>query len=240
MLQKKKIQYDAGTIKLEGYCVFDDKIAGKRPAVLVAHDWSGRNEFACQKAERLAELGYVGFALDMFGQGVIGNTKDEKSALIQPLMANRELLGQRVLAALNSVKTLDQVDNARIGAMGFCFGGLCVLDLARMGAKVRGVLSFHGLLHAPSSSRTHPITAKVLALHGADDPMVSPDVVAEFQDEMSKAGADWQFHTYGNTMHAFTNPMANDPGFGTVYSGIADRRSWITVKNFFTEIFSET
>jgi dienelactone hydrolase len=240
VLQKKNIQYVAGTAKLEGYYVFDDTIVGKRPAILVAHDWSGRNEFACQKAERLAELGYVGFALDMFGQGIIGNTKDEKAALIQPLLADRELLGQRMLAALNVVQALDQVDNTRIGAMGFCFGGLCVLDLARIGAKVRGVVSFHGLLNAPSSSRVHPITAKVLVLHGADDPMVSPDVVAEFQDEMSKAGADWQFHTYGNTMHAFTNPGANDPGFGTVYSAVAARRSWMTMKNFFTEIFSET
>jgi dienelactone hydrolase len=181
----------------------------------------------------------MAFALDMFGQGIIGKTKDEKAALIQPLLADRELLGQRMLAALNVVQELDQVDNARIGAMGFCFGGLCVLDLARMGVKVCGVVSVHGLLHSPLSLRPNPIVAKVLALHGADDPMVPLDVVAEFQDEMSKAGADWQFHTYGGTMHAFTNPMANDPGFGTVYSAVADRRAWIMMKNFFTEIFSE-
>jgi dienelactone hydrolase len=238
MLQTKKMEYHDGNALLEGYCAYDDKITGRRPAILVAHDWSGCNEFACQKAEKLAELGYVGFALDIFGKGVKGNTKEEKAALIKPWMENRSALVQRVLSALNMVKTLKEVDPTRLGAIGFCFGGLCVLDLARAGASVQGVVSFHGLLHPPQNLMAPVIQAKVLALHGHDDPMGSPAVVVEFEREMTAAKADWQVHVYGNTMHAFTNPLANDPGFGTVYHAVADSRSWIMMKNFFIEIFS--
>ena len=122
--------------------------------------------------------------------------------------------------------------------MGFCFGGLCVLDLARSGADVKGVISFHGLFNAPENLPNEPIKAKVLALHGQDDPMVPPEQVAALQKEMTNAGVDWQIHAYGNTMHAFTNPEANDPGFGTVYNAGADKRSWIAMKNFFEEIFA--
>jgi len=238
MLQTKKIEYHDGKTLLEGYYAYNDKISGKRPAILVAHDWSGRNEFACQKAEKLAELGYIGFALDMFGKEVRGNTKDEKMALIKPLMENRNALVQRILSAFNTVKTLEQVDHANVGAIGFCFGGLCVLDLARAGAAVQGVVSFHGLLNAPQNLKPHAIQAKVLVLHGHDDPMVPSSLVTEFQQEMTAAKVDWQMHIYGNTMHAFTNPQANDPGFGTVYNPIADSRSWMLMKNFFIEIFN--
>lgn len=238
MLQTKKIEYYDGKTLLEGYYAYNDKISGKRPAILVAHDWSGRNEFACQKAEKLAELGYIGFALDMFGKEVRGNTKDEKMALIKPLMEDRNVLVQRILSAFNTVKTLEQVDNSNIGAIGFCFGGLCVLDLARVGAAVQGVVSFHGLLNAPQNLKAHAIQAKILALHGYDDSMVPSSLVTEFQQEMTGAKVDWQMHIYGNTMHAFTNPQANDPGFGTVYNAMADSRSWMIMKNFFIEIFS--
>ncbi|MCD6039730.1 MAG: hypothetical protein K0S27_1130 [Gammaproteobacteria bacterium] len=238
MLQTKKMEYLDGNVLLEGYCAYDDKIAGKRPAVLVAHDWSGCNEFACQKAEKLAELGYVGFALDMFGKNVRGHTKEEKTALIKPLLEKRKALAQRALSAFNNVKTIEQVDSTRIGGMGFCFGGLCVLDLARMGVALRGVVSVHGLLNAPQHSPSQSIQAKIMVLHGHDDPMVPPASVVEFEQEMAEAKADWQMHIYGNTMHAFTNPLANDPAFGTVYSALADSRSWIIIKDFFNEIFS--
>lgn len=237
MLKMQKIDYRDGDVSLEGFYAYDDKIKDKRPAVLVAHDWSGKNEFACKKAERLAELGYVGFALDMFGKGITGNTKEEKSALIQPFIADRNALQRRILAAFETVKQLDGVDNTRIGAIGFCFGGLCVLDLARSGADVKGVVSFHGLLNAPENFTPRPIKAKVLALHGFDDPMVTPDQITTFGQEMTHAKANWQFDIYGNAMHAFTNPNANDAAFGTVYNKQADTRSWIAMKEFFKEVF---
>ena len=146
MLQTQKIEYHQDSTKLIGYLAFDDSYSGKRPAVLVAHDWSGCNEFAREKAEKLASLGYVGFALDMYGDEKVGETKEEKTALIQPLMNDRALLAKRINAAMDIVKTFDTVDSSKTAAIGFCFGGLCVLDLARSGADVLGVVSFHGLL----------------------------------------------------------------------------------------------
>ena len=236
MLNKQSIEYHDGDIILEGYCAYNSTADDKKPAILVAHDWSGKNEFACHKAEKLAELGFVGFALDMFGKGKTGKTKEEKTALIQPLIQDRAKLKKRILAALETVNKIEVVDTARIGAIGFCFGGLCVLDLARSGADVKGVVSFHGLLNAPENLPHHKMIAKVLALHGYDDPMVTPEQVMRFGDEMTHAKVDWQLTMYGNTMHAFTNPQANDPGFGTVYDKQADARSWIAMKEFFKEV----
>lgn len=236
MLENKKIEYRDNDTVLEGYCAIDNKITGKRPAVLVAHDWSGRNEFADKKAEKLAELGYVGFALDIFGKGKLGQTKEEKSQLIEPFVQNRKLLLNRLLAGFETLKKLEMVDSSKIGAIGFCFGGLCVLDLARSGAEVKGVVSFHGLLGAPDLAK-QSIKAKILALHGHDDPMVPPDQVLAFEKEMTAAKADWQLHVYGNTMHAFTNPLVHDPNFGTVYNSLAEKRSWQEMRLFLTEIF---
>lgn len=238
MIKTQSQTYQESNTTLEAFIAYDDQSQNKKPAVLICHDWSGKNEFACKKAEKLAELGYVGFALDMFGKGKFGKTKEEKSALIQPLIQDRSLLQKRILAAFETVKKLPQVDTTRIGAIGFCFGGLCALDLARSGADVKGVVSFHGLLNAPENAAKHAIKAKVLALHGYNDPMVTPDQVNAFANEMTHAKVDWQLDMYGNTMHAFTNPDANDPGFGTVYNKQADARSWIAMREFFKEIFA--
>lgn len=235
MLIKKTIEYRDKDTLLEGYYVYDDSIKTKRPLVLVAHDWTGRNEFAMQKAEKLAELGYVGFALDMFGKGILGKTKEEKVALITPLMSDRGVLQRRMNAALQTAIKLEQVDASRTSAIGFCFGGLCALDLARSGADIKGVVSFHGLLNAPENIKD-AIKAKILVLHGHDDPMVPPSQVLDFETEMTTAKVDWQVHVYGNTMHAFANPQANDPAFGTVYNKCADKRSWIAMMNFLAEV----
>lgn len=237
MLKAEKIEYRDGQVTLEGLMVSPAQRAEKCPAVLIVHDWSGKNDFACQKAEKFAEMGYIGFALDMYGKGKTGSTNEEKAALMQPLMQDRAKLAQRILAAFNTVKALPLVDTKRMGAIGFCFGGLCALDLVRTGAAVRGVVSFHGLLQAPEDFVTRSIPSKILALHGYDDPMVTPEHVMAFGDEMTAAKADWQLHMYGNAMHAFTNPQAKDPGFGTVYNQTADRRSWETMQAFFKEIF---
>src|SRR5262249_53822504 len=149
MLKTQKIEYKDGDTILEGYYAVTGNITSPVPAVLIAHDWSGRTESVCKKAEELAELGYLGFALDLYGKGKFGNTKEEKMALIQPFLEDRAKLQQRILAAYNTVKQLENVDNQKIGAIGFCFGGLCVLDLARTGEDIKGVVSFHGLFFPP-------------------------------------------------------------------------------------------
>jgi dienelactone hydrolase len=174
----------------------------------------------------------------MYGAGKLGKTDEECGALMRPFVEDRALLQKRIGAALANVRLLPWVDDTKIAAMGFCFGGLCVLDLARTGANVKGVVSFHGLLHAPANLPDLKITAKVLALHGHDDPLVPPAQVADFQSEMTKAGADWQLHTYGNTVHAFTNPLASDFAAGYQFSPNANRRAWQATEDFLAEIFA--
>ena len=235
-MQKELIEYRDANTALEAFVVHDGS-AVKKPAVLVSHAWAGRSDFECKKAEALAELGYVGFAMDNYGKGVLGNSMEENSALMTPFIEDRAKLRQRLLAGLETASSLDFVDTGRIAAIGFCFGGLCVLDLARSGADVKGVVSFHGLFGAPENLPNGSITAKVLALHGHDDPMVPPESVLALETELSEAGADWQIHSYGNAAHAFTNPEANMPENGMMYNANADRRSWQAMKNFLAEIF---
>ena len=231
--------YYHGEQECHAYLAYDERIQAPRPAVLVAHDWSGRNQFACQKAEQLAKLGYVGFAIDLYGQGRTGQTTEEKMALMEPLISDRRLLRARILAAFEAVSELPEVDSQRLAAIGFCFGGLCVLDLARSGAQIKGVVSFHGLLHAPEDLHPHPMVSKVLVLHGYDDPMVTPPAVTAFATEMTNAGVDWQVHLYGHTQHAFTNPLAHDLAMGTIYNEQAERRSMQSMVCFLDELFSD-
>lgn len=230
------VGYLDGDILLEAYFAFDDALEGQRPVVLVCHAWGGRDEFVAEKARKLAELGYVGFAVDIYGKGVTGSGPEENARLMQPFMDDRALLQKRILAALSAVKLLPWVDEKRIAAIGFCFGGLCALDLARSGADIVGVVSFHGLL-IPPSLPTKKIMAKVLVLHGNDDPMVPVDHVLALASELTDSCEDWQIHTYGHTMHAFTNPVANNPDFGTVYNKYADKRSWQSLLSFLDEVF---
>ncbi len=232
------VNYLDGDVVLEGFFAFDDSLQGRRPAVLISHTWAGRDGFVQGKAEQLAELGYVGFALDMYGGGMVGASPKENERLMQPFIADRAMLQRRISAALAAVRLLPWVDDSNIAAIGFCFGGLCVLDLARSGADIKGVVSFHGLLGAPDTLEKLPIKAKVLALHGHDDPMAPVAQVNAFEQEMTEAGADWQVHAYGHTVHAFTNPAANNPAFGMIYQPTAERRSWQSMKNFLTEIFA--
>lgn len=233
----KTIDYQDGDTQLEGYLAYNETGA-PLPAVLVAHDWSGRREFACKAAERIAAMGYAGFALDMYGKGIFGRDGDTEgnAALMNPYASDRILLRQRINAALRAVRAFSQVDAARIAAMGYCFGGMCVLELARSGADVAGVISIHGIF-APGNAANEKISAKVLCLHGHDDPMVPPEQVLAFEKEMTDAGVDWQMHVYGGTQHAFTNPAANNPDFGTVYKEVAEKRAYQSVANFLNELF---
>ena len=237
-MHSETIDYQDGDTQLEAYVTWDDSISEPRAGVLVAHDWTGRRDFATSKADEMAALGYVGFALDMYGKGVFGADGDVEgnSSLMGALAGDRGMLRARMLAALDTFKALGVVDNTKIGAMGYCFGGMCVLELARAGADVSGVVSIHGIF-TPGDVLNADITAKILCLHGQDDPMVPPEQVLDFENEMSAAGADWQMHAYGGTMHAFTNPGANDPGFGAVFNPVADRRATRSIQNFWSEIF---
>ena len=236
-IQAKSIEYSDGDQTFEAYVAWDDSGTDPRPGVLVSHAWGGRGDFEDGRAERLAELGYVGFALDLYGKGRRGTTKEENAALMQPLLDDREVLQRRMALAVDQLRRLKVVDESRVAAMGFCFGGLCVLDLARTGADVRGVASFHGLFGRPDNTAGNKIQAKVLVLHGWDDPMATPDQVQGLAEELTSMGADWQIHAYGGTMHAFTNPSADDPDFGTVYDAAADHRSWHSLQMFLAEIF---
>jgi dienelactone hydrolase len=236
-IQTETVIHHHDGAELHGLLVWDDAIAGPLPSVIIAHPWAGRGGNEINKAHALAGLGYAAFALDLYGEGKCGSSKAENAALMQPFIDDRRHLQSRMLSVLDTARHLDPVDEDRVAAIGYCFGGLCVLDLARSGADLQGVVSFHGLLNPPKDVPDHPIRAKILILHGADDPMGPVEQVIALQRELTAAGADWQVHTYGNTVHAFTNPAADDPEFGTVYSATADHRSSRSLLNFLDDLW---
>lgn len=237
-IQTRTVDYDHADSSLEGLLAWDDAAREPRPAVMVAHAWGGRSRFEDNKAVELARLGYVGFALDLYGKDRRGNSREENAALMRPFVEDRAMLQSRMLASLATTRAQPEVDGSRVAAIGFCFGGLCVLDLARTGEELAGVVSFHGLFSAPGNTAGNRVQARVLALHGWDDPMATPDQAAGLAAELTAMGADWQLHAYGNTVHAFTNPNADDPEHGTVYSAVADSRSWDAMRLFLAEVLS--
>lgn len=221
----------------ESLLVFDDAKQGKHPTVLVFHAWEGRSAEQEKFAKRLTEWGYAALAVDLYGKGKHGKTTEECQALMTPLAQNRALLRKRLLSVLAVAQGLAEVDNANIAAIGFCFGGLCALDLARAGGKINGVASFHGILAAPGLPVANPVQAKVIALHGWDDPFAPPDQVLAFTKEMTEAGVEWQLHAYGGTKHAFMNEGANNPQMGLIYSAKTAGRAWKSLQFFLAEIF---
>jgi len=234
-MKQEVISYELEGQSFQGFIAYP-KQSSPAPLVLVVHDWSGCNDFAREKAIKLSELGYVGFAIDMYGEGQIGQTNEEKSALIAPFMEDRSLLKNRIVATLAVGKQLPGVLSTKTAAIGFCFGGLCVLDLARSAVDVTGVVSFHGLLNAPQSSSNEKITSRVLALHGYDDPMATKENLIEFCDEMTARQANWQVCAYGHTQHAFMNPVANDKALGLVYQPDIAVQAWQNMQQFLAHI----
>ena len=217
--------------------VFDDTKQGRRPCVLVFHAWEGRSADQEKFAHKLTEWGYAALAVDLYGEGKRGGTPEECNALMTPLLQDRALVRKRLLKVMEVVQGLLEVDAANIGAIGFCFGGLCALDLARAGAAVKGVASFHGNLSASGLPTITPITAKVIAFHGWDDPFGPPDHVVALGQEFSAAGADWQLHVYGATMHAFMNENANMPKMGLLYNARSAGRAWNELQLFLKDAF---
>lgn len=214
----------------EGWIAFP---AGRdpRPGVLIAPTIAGPSDLERRVARRLAEeRGWVALVADVYGKGRRPANMDEGRALMDPLKADRPLLAARMAAAFDALRARGNVDPARTACIGYCFGGMCALDLARAGEPVQGVATFHGLLDAPDHARD-PVSARVLALHGWDDPLATPDQVLAFAQEMTARGADWQLHAYGATVHAFTNPTRPE-----MYSAVADRRSWAAAIAFLDEV----
>jgi dienelactone hydrolase len=210
-----------------------------RPGVLVAHDWSGLNAGMQRVTDRIAGLGYVGFAIDLYGKGVRGDETGDNSRLMSPLMADRGLLRRRLLAGLAAAMRYDGIDANRMAIMGYCFGGLCALDLARAAPSgLLAAVSFHGVLAPPRLGPQARITPKVLALHGWEDPFAPPPDVVSLARELTEAGADWQLHAYGHALHAFTFSRVNMPERGLAYNEAADRRSWVAMTGFLKETLS--
>ena len=216
---------------------WDDAVQGKRPGVLIVHEWTGVGDYVQMRARKLAEMGYVAFAADIYGKGVRPKTPQEAAAQAGNYKKDRKLMRARVLAGLEVLRKNPLCDPKRIAAIGYCFGGTCVLELARSGADIAGVVSFHGGLDTPTPEDAKNIKCKVLVLHGGDDPHVPRKDVEAFEDEMRAGGVDWQLVVYGGAVHSFTNPAAgNDKSKGAAYDARADRRSWEAMKAFFAEI----
>ncbi len=236
-LQTRLVDYADRGMTFQGMLAWNDAADRVGPGVLIAHTIRGRSQFEEAKARALAERGYVAFAIDVYGKTELQRDADRSRGNMEALLADRAELQRRLLLSLSVLRQQSEVDEQQVAAIGFCFGGLCVLDIARSGEELAGVVSFHGLLQPPETTGTKAIKAKVLVLHGWDDPLAPPDSVVALAGEMSRAGADWQLHAYGNTVHAFTNPAADDRSRGTVYDAAADRRSWIAMQDFLRELF---
>lgn len=233
------LDYTDGKHTFEGFVAHDEAKTGKSPCVIIYHAWGGQADFDRQIAEKLAEWGYVGFAADVYGKGIRGEAGADNTKLIQPLLDDRAGLRDRLLCAVESAKSLPFVESTKVAAIGFCFGGLCALDLARAAVDdVKGVISFHGLFFPPNLGEQKKIEAKILILHGWEDPLATPEHVTRISEELTHADADWQLHAYGKTKHAFTLPSANDISAGNIYNAQASKRAWQAAQNFLTEIFS--
>ncbi|MDE0952826.1 MAG: dienelactone hydrolase family protein, partial [Halioglobus sp.] len=231
------LEYTAGDTLCNGVYFVPEKANGPLPVVMVVHAWDGLNQEVRDKATKLAEAGYIAFAVDVHGGGKTISDIAELLPTLTPYLEDRSLLLQRMQGALAAAKTIPDADPSRIGAMGYCFGGMAVLDLARAGGdELKAVVTFHAGLEGNTLNNPQTLSAKILVLHGEDDPMVPPEAVAAFKQEMTAKKVDWQLHSYSQTVHAFTRPDANDPAFGTVYNRSADRRSWQAMLNFFTEL----
>lgn len=240
-LRSDIINYKDDKTVLQGYIAYDDSFWGVRPGVLVVHEWYGHNDYVRQRANQLAKLGYVAFAVDMYGKGILAKNQEEAGKLAAIFKNDRALMRRRINVALEVFKmdsVIPFVDKGKIAAIGYCFGGTTVLELARSGAELNGVVSFHGNLDTHDLTNARKIKTKVLALHGADDPYVPADQVAAFEKEMREGGVDWQLISYGNAVHGFTN-LSNgfEKAKGAAYDEKADKRSWEAMKIFFNEIF---
>jgi dienelactone hydrolase len=235
-LKEETVSYNADTVNMKGYVVYDSSKQGKRPAVLVVPEWWGLNDYPKMRARKLAELGYIAMAVDMYGNGKIADNPTDAGNLAKPFYSDMGMAKSRFDAALNKLKTYDQVDTNNIAAIGYCFGGAQVLNMARLGDNLKAVVSFHGnLIGAPADKKL--LKADILVCHGEADQFVKPEEVAAFKKQMDSIGANYSFKQYPNATHAFTNPNATAMGekfnMPIRYNGAADTASWNDMKAFF-------
>jgi dienelactone hydrolase len=237
-IHTEKVEYKQGDTVLEGFLAYDDSTQARRPGVLIVHQWKGLTEHEMTRAKMLARLGYVAFAADIYGKGIRPADPSAAGKEAGKYKSNRALLRDRARAGLEALEKNSLTDTKRVAAIGYCFGGTTVIELARSGADVAGVVSFHGGLDSPNPADGKTIKCKVLALQGADDPFVPAKDIAAFEDELRQAKVDWQLVKYGGAVHSFTE-VGLKPGMmkGAEYNENADRRSWEDMKQFFAEIF---
>ncbi|MDH3976749.1 MAG: dienelactone hydrolase family protein [Deltaproteobacteria bacterium] len=242
-IRGEELAYSEGGTSFKGYIAYDDGIKEKRPGILVVHEWWGHNEYARKRARMLAEKGYVALAVDMYGDGKKAEHPDDAGAFAGEVMKNMESAKRRFEAALDTLKKHKMTDSGNMAAIGYCFGGGVVLNMARMGVDLKGVVSFHGSLGAAVESKPGTIKAKVLVCNGKEDAMVSPEQIEAFKKEMKKAGADYHFKNYEGAKHSFTNPdadkFAKKFDLPLAYNKKADRQSWNDMQRFLSDIFSK-
>jgi dienelactone hydrolase len=241
-LREQSVSYRSGDTTLRGYLVWDDKIEGKRPGVMVVHEFWGLNDYPRARARMLAELGYTALAVDMYGEGRVGDHPREASDFMNAVLNHADVAKARFVAAQKFLQQEPTVDPTRIAAIGYCFGGATVLMMAREGVDLAGVVSFHGLLNAGAPAQPGRIKARILVETGADDAMASPDEVAAFEQEMQAANANFRVDSYPGAKHGFTNPDADAIAkrfqLPVGYDATADARSWAATLKFFQEIFA--
>lgn len=238
MIKTETIEYKEGDVTCEGFAAYDDA-GGKRPGVVIVPEWGGVGDYTKKRAQMLADLGYNAFVADVYGKGIRPTTMEACAAEMGKYATNRPLLRARMRAALEQLRKLPNTDTGNLASMGYCFGGMASLEIARDGADLKGIVSFHGALNTPTPGDAKNIKCKVMVLHGADDPVVPDNEVLAFQKEMRDAKVDWQLHSYGNAVHTFTNwSMPEDVPGPAAYNKKADQRSWQTMQNFFKEIFA--
>ncbi|TWT66564.1 dienelactone hydrolase family protein [Allorhodopirellula solitaria] len=240
-VQTKTVEYQDGDVTLSGYVAWDPEVTGHPvPGVLVVHQWMGLTKYEKGRCQQLAELGYVAFALDIYGQDVRPDTVQEAGQTATIYKEDRDLYRRRLNLGLEQLRQQSGVDKENLVAIGYCFGGTGVIELARSGAEINGVVSFHGGLDSPSPADGKNITAKMLICHGADDPFVPEADVKACLDELDAADVDWQMNVYSGAVHSFTQPMAGDDNSrGAAYNAEADRRSWAAMRVFFAELFDQ-
>jgi dienelactone hydrolase len=242
-VQGRTVEYNAQGVVMKGYLAYDENIKGKRPGILVVHEWWGLNEYARKRARMLAELGYSALAVDMFGEGKQAAHPDDAGKFSSDLMKNFDVAKARFVAAMDFLKQQPTTDPARLAAIGYCFGGGVVLNLAREGVDLRGVVSFHGSLKGVRPAQPGNVKAKVLVLHGADDKFIPPDQIEAFKQEMTAAGADFKFVSYPGAVHSFTNPDATGMGkkfnMPIAYDEKADKASWNETKGFLATVLKK-
>ncbi len=237
-IKTETIEYSDGDVALSGFVAWDSELQGKAPGILVVHQWLGLTDYEKSRCKQLAELGYVAFALDIYGRGVRPANTTEAGKLSGIYKTDRQLYRRRLQLGLAQLKARPNVSTNELAAIGYCFGGTGAIELARSGADIQGVVSFHGGLDSPTPADGKNIQAKMLICHGADDPFVPETDIDAMRQELDAAGVDWQMIYYSGTVHSFTQPMAgNDNSKGAAYNALADKRSWQSMQDFFHEIF---